>query len=217
VQVTGPDGAQTLSAEVVLVATGRGPYTEGLGLAAVGLATNKGGFVEVNGMMQTAVPNIYAIGDIVPTPQLAHVASHEAILAADHVAGKHVEAINYQHVPSCTYADPEVASVGLSEKKAKEKGYDVKVGRFPFSALGKARVMGKNDGFVKVVAEKKYDELLGVHIIGPRATDLIAEAVVALSHEATAESLAHTMHAHPTLPEAVMEAALGAVSRPLHL
>jgi dihydrolipoamide dehydrogenase len=217
VTVAGPDSAQTLSAEVVLVATGRGPFTEGLGLEAVGLKTNKGGFVETNALMQTAVPNIYAIGDIVPTPQLAHVASHEAILAADHIAQKHVTPINYLHVPSCTYSDPEVASVGLSEKRARANGRDIKVGKFPFAALGKARVMGKNDGFVKVVADKKYDELLGVHIIGPRATDLIAEAVVALAHEATALSLAHTMHAHPTLPEAVMEAALGAVSRPLHL
>ena len=217
VTVSGPGDSRPVSAEMVLVATGRGPYTEGLGLASVGLSTNKAGFVEVNGMMQTAVPNIYAIGDIVPTPQLAHVASHEAVLAADHLAGRHVEPLNYQHVPSCTYSDPEVASVGLSEGKAKEKGYDVKIGRFPFSAVGKARVMGKTDGFVKVVAEKKHDELLGVHIIGPRATDLIAEAVVALTHKATAESLAHTMHAHPTLSEAVMEAALGAVSRPLHL
>jgi len=216
--VTTPTGTETVSAEVVLVAVGRAPYTEGLGLENVGLSVSKTGTVEVNAMMQTAVPNIYAIGDIVPTPQLAHVASHEALLAADHIAGKPVHAINYQHTPSCTYAEPEAASVGLSEKQAKEKGYTVKVGRFPFSALGKARVMGQSEGFVKIVADAKYDEVLGVHIVGVRATDLIAEAVVALELEATATALAHTMHAHPTLPEAMLEAALAAATgKPLHL
>jgi dihydrolipoamide dehydrogenase len=213
----GRDGKVTLEAEVVLVAVGRAPFTSGLDLAAAGLSTNKAGFIEVDGFMQTRTPGLYAIGDVVPTPQLAHVASTEALLAVDHLAGKPVEPINYEHTPSCTYSDPEVASVGLSEREAKAKGYAVKVGKFPFSALGKARVMGYSDGFVKVVAESRYDELLGVHIIGPRATDLIAEAVVALRLESTAEALARTMHAHPTLPEAVLEAAHAAVGRPLHL
>ncbi len=216
-QAVGPKGPLTLEAEVVLVAVGRAPYSEGLGLAAAGLATDARGFIPVNGTMQTQVPHLYAIGDVVPTPQLAHVASAEAVLAVDHLAGRAVEPLNYEHTPSCTYSDPEVASVGLSEERAKERGYELKIGKFPFSALGKARVMGYNDGFVKVIADRRYGELLGVHIIGPRATDLIAEAVVALRLESTVEELARTMHAHPTLPEAVLEAAHGAVDRPLHL
>ena len=152
--------------------------------------------------MQTNIPTVYAIGDIVPTPQLAHTASAEAMLAVDHLAGKGPEALNYQLNPNCTYSEPEVASVGYTERAAKEAGYEIKVGKFPFSALGKARIMNQTDGFVKVISDTKYDEVLGVHIIGPRATDLIAEAAVALKLETTTEELAHTIHAHPTLPEA---------------
>jgi dihydrolipoamide dehydrogenase len=214
--VAGPDGPSELEAEVVLVAVGRAPYTEGLGLENVGLATERG-FLDVNPFMQTAVPTIYAIGDVVPTPQLAHVASAEALVAADHIAGVATEPVKYPFTPSCTYSDPEVASVGLSERAAREQGYEVKTGKFPFSALGKARVMGNTDGFVKVVSDARYDEVLGVHIIGPRATDLIAEAVVALQLETTTEELARTMHAHPTLPEAVLEAVHATVHRPIHM
>jgi dihydrolipoamide dehydrogenase len=166
--------------------------------------------------MQTAVPHIYAIGDVVPTPWLAHVASFEGILAAEHMAGEKVRAINYDRVPSCTYCEPEVASVGLTEAKARELGYDVAVGKFPMTALGKAKILGKTAGFVKVVREKKYDEILGVHIIGAHATDLIAEACVALQMEGTDEELMRTMHAHPTLSEAVMEAAHAAHGQPIH-
>jgi dihydrolipoamide dehydrogenase len=167
--------------------------------------------------MQTAVPHIYAIGDVVNTPWLAHVASAEGILAVEHMAGGHVQPINYDRVPSCTYCDPEVASVGLSEAKAKERGYDVVTGKFPLTALGKARIIGHTEGFVKVVREKKYDELLGIHIIGAHATDLIAEACVALRLEGTNEELMHTMHAHPTLSEAVAEAAHVAAGQPIHI
>ncbi|MEK7704026.1 MAG: dihydrolipoyl dehydrogenase [Myxococcota bacterium] len=210
-------GPETLSAELMLVAVGRAPVTADLGLEALGIAIDKQGFVAVDTLMRTAVPHIYAIGDIVRTPQLAHVASAEAMLAVDHLAGKQVEAINYRHSPSATYCDPEVASVGVSEKAAREQGFDVAIGKFPFSALGKARILGKSEGFVKIVSDKRYGEILGVHIIGPHATDLIAEAVMAMRLESTVEELAHTIHAHPTLPEAVLEAAHGALGRPIHL
>ena len=217
--VAGKDGgAQTLEAEMVLVAVGRGPVTKDLGLEALGVKVDKGGYIEVDGLMRTAVPHIYAIGDIVRTPALAHVASAEAILAVDHAAGKKVHPLKYRNMPSATYSDPEVASVGLSERAAREAGYQVKVGKFPFSALGKARIIGQTEGFVKVVAESKYDEVLGVHIIGPHATDLIAEACVAIQLETTATEYAHTVHAHPTLTEAVMEAAHAAAEgRAIHI
>ena len=162
--------------------------------------------------------SVYAIGDVVPTPLLAHLASKEGIVAVEHLAGKKdVRPINLRLVPNCTYCDPEVASVGLTEAKAKEQGYDVKVGRFPFSASGKARILGEEEGFVKIVSEKKYDEILGVHIIGPHATELIAEACVAMQLESTADELGRTMHAHPTVSEAVMEAAEGVHDLAVHI
>jgi dihydrolipoamide dehydrogenase len=217
VAVVGPEGTQTLQVDVVLVAIGRAPVTAGLGLEQAGIRIDKQGYVEVDGLMQTGADGIYAIGDVVRTPALAHVASAEAIVAVEHLAGRPVRPINYLHTPSATYCDPEVASVGLSESDAKAKGYAVKIGRFPFSALAKARILGKSEGWVKIVSDSRYGEILGVHIIGPHATDLIAEAVVALRLECTTEELAHTMHAHPTLPEAIMEAAHGAVDKPIHL
>ena len=207
--------AETLEAEMLLVAVGRKPVTENLGLEALGVELDRG-YIKVNPYMQTAVPHIYAIGDVVNTPWLAHVASAEGILAAEHMAGKAVRPINYDRVPSCTYCEPEVASVGLTEAKAKERGYDVQVGKFPLTALGKAKILGKTAGFVKVVRETKYDELLGVHIIGAHATDLIAEACVALQMEGTDEELFRTMHAHPTLSEAVAEAAHAAHGAAIH-
>ncbi len=203
-------------AELLLIAVGRAPVTSDLGLEKIGLPTDRG-YIPVNGFMQTALPHIYAIGDVVNTPWLAHVASAEGILAVEHLAGLPVEPIRYDRVPSCTYCEPEVGSVGLSETKAREMGYEVAVGKFPFTALGKARILGKTAGFVKLVREKRYDELLGVHIVGPHATDLIAEACVALSHEATAESVLRTIHAHPTLSEAVMEAAHAAHGAAIHI
>ncbi len=206
----------TVEAEMLLVAVGRRPVTEDIGLEALGIELERG-YIKVNPTMQTAVPHIYAIGDVINTPWLAHVASAEGILAAEHMAGQKVKPLNYDRVPSCTYCEPEVASVGLTEAKARERGYDVQVGKFPLSALGKARILGKTEGFAKVVREKKYDEILGVHIIGAHATDLIAEACVALQMEGTDEELFRTMHAHPTLSEAVMEAAHAAHGQPIHI
>jgi dihydrolipoamide dehydrogenase len=205
-----------METDVLLVAVGRAPVTGDLGLEAVGVELEKG-YIQVNGFMQTSVPHIYAIGDVVPTPWLAHVASAEGILAAEHMAGAEARPLNYDHVPSVTFCEPEVGSVGLTESEARERGYDVAVGRFPFMALGKAKIEGKTAGFVKVVREKKYDELLGVHIIGAKATDLIAEACVALRVESTTEELFRTIHAHPTLSEAVAEAAHAAVGHAIHI
>jgi len=207
VTYTGADGGKgTISAETLLVAVGRRPYTDGLGLENTRCEVERG-YIKVDEFMRAAEPNVYAIGDVVPTPWLAHVASKEGCLAAEHIAGRNPQPINYDRVPNCTYCEPEIGSVGLSEAKAKERGYQVKVGKFPFSALGKAMILGETEGFVKVVTDAKYDEVLGVHIVGPHATDLLAEACVAMGLEATAEELGHIMHAHPTLSEAVMEAA----------
>src|SRR6266576_323276 len=218
--VTGKDAKGQdvkLEAEMLLVAVGRMPYTEGLGLEGTKIKVEKG-FVQVDEYQQTGEKGVYAIGDIVPTPLLAHLASKEGIVAVEHLAGlKEVRPINLRLVPNCTYCDPEVASVGLTEAKAREEGYDVQVGKFPFSASGKARIIGEEEGFVKIVSEKKYDEILGVHIIGPHATELIAEACVAMQLESTAEELGNTMHAHPTVSEAVMEAAEGVHDKTIHL
>lgn len=200
------ENAQTLEAEMLLVAVGRRPVTENLGLETVGIQTDRG-FITVDGQMKTSAEGVYAIGDVVPTPALAHVASHEGIVAVEAIAGKNPSPLNYGRVPSCTYTYPEVASVGLTERKARERGFDVKVGTFPFAAVGKASIAGENDGFVKIVSEKKYDEVLGVHIVNVRATELIAEACAALQLETTTEELAHTIHAHPTLSESMGEAA----------
>jgi len=205
-----------LEAEMLLVAVGRMPYTEGLGLEGTKIKVEKG-FIKTDEYQQTGEKGVYAIGDVVPTPLLAHLASKEGIVAVEHIAGKNPRPVNLRLVPSCTYCDPEVASVGLSEAKAREQGYDVKVGKFPFSASGKARIIGEEEGFVKVVSEKKYDEILGVHIIGPHATELIAEACVAMQLESTAEELGRTMHAHPTVSEAVMEAAEGVHDMTIHI
>ena len=215
VQVLDPEGERWLEAEILLSAAGRKPLLEGIGLEEAGVA-REGRFIKVDGYMRTSLPNVYAIGDIVPTAQLAHVASAEGIVAAEHIAGHETHPLNYDKIPSATYCHPEVASVGLTEAKALERGYEVKIGRFPWAALGKAQILGETDGFVKVVADAKYGELLGVHIIGPHATDLIHEACVALSCEATVEELFRTVHAHPTLAEGVMEAAHGVFSNPIH-
>jgi dihydrolipoamide dehydrogenase len=208
--------ASTLEAELLLVAVGRAPVTYGLGLEEAGVELSRG-YVRVNGTMQTSRSHVYAIGDVVPTPWLAHVASAEGILAVEHMAGLAVRPIDYDRIPSCTYCDPEVGSVGLSEAKARERGHEVAVGKFPFSALAKAAILGKGEGFVKVVRETRYDQLLGVHVIGPHATDLIAEACVALQVESTTEELFRTIHAHPTLSEAMAEAAHAASGHPLHI
>jgi dihydrolipoamide dehydrogenase len=204
-------------AEMFLVAVGRMPYLENLGLENTKVKVSTRGTVEVNEYCETGEPNVFAIGDVIATPWLAHLASKEGIMVVEKLAGKKVEPINMRLVPNCTYCDPEVASVGLTEAKAKEEGYDVKVGKFPFSASGKARILGETDGFVKIVSEKKYDEVLGVHIIGPHATELLAEACVAMSLETTADELGRTIHAHPTVSESVMEAAEGVHDLTIHM
>lgn len=206
----------TLEVDTVLLAAGRRPVLEGLNIEAAGVKTD-GRFVEVNGHMQTSVPGIYAIGDVVSSPALAHVASREGTLAADHIAGKHVRTIDYSKVPNCTYSNPEVASVGMTEAAAKSAGYDVRVGKFPFSAIGKAMILGDTNGFIKIVSDKRYDEVLGVHIIGPRATELIAEATLGVALETTVEEIAETIHAHPTLSEAMLEAAHSVYGEAIHI
>ena len=207
ISYTGADGKPgKINAATLLIAVGRRPVTDGLGLENTKIETDRG-YLKVDEYMRTAEPNVYAIGDVIPTPWLAHVASKEGCLAAEHIAGKNPHPINYNLVPNCTYCEPEIGSVGLTEAKAKEKGYDIKVGKFPFSALGKAIILGETEGFVKIISDAKYDEILGVHIMGPHATDLLGEACVALGLEATTEALGHIMHAHPTLSESIMEAA----------
>jgi dihydrolipoamide dehydrogenase len=220
VKATGKDSKGkdvTFEAEMFLVAVGRMPYLEKLGLENTKVVVNPRGTIKVNGYCETDEPGIYAIGDVIDTAWLAHLASKEGILVVERIAGKTVEPINHRLVPNCTYCDPEVASVGLTEAKAKEEGYDVKVGKFPFSASGKARILGETDGFVKIVSEKKYDEVLGVHIIGPHATELLAEACVAMALETTADELGRTIHAHPTVSESVMEAAEGVHDLTIHI
>jgi len=216
--LTGPDGKdEVVQAQMMLVAIGRAPRTEDLGLDTIKVERDKGGFLAVDGLMRTATPNVYAIGDVVRTPWLAHVASSEGILAVDHIAGQAAKPINYKLTPGCTYSSPEIGSVGLTEAAAIEAGYDVKVGKFPFSAVAKARIMGDTEGFVKIVSDKRYDEILGVHIIGPHATDLIAEACVALRLECTTEELANIMHAHPSLSESIVEAAHATLGHAMHM
>lgn len=220
VKVSGKDakgGDVNLEAEMLLVAVGRMPYLEGLGLESTKVKVTDRGVVEVNDYCETAEPNVFAIGDVINTPWLAHLASKEGIMVVEKLAGKKVEPINLRLVPNCTYCDPEVASVGLTEAKAREEGYDVKTGKFPFSASGKARILGETDGFVKIISEKKYDEVLGVHIIGPHATELLAEACVGMALETTADELGRIMHAHPTVSEAVMEAAEGVHDLTIHM
>lgn len=203
----GPDGAaKTWDVENVLLAVGRRAVTEGVGLDTAGVATEKG-YVKVDAHQRTNVPGVYAIGDCTPTIWLAHVASAEGIVAAETIAGARTEPINRDQVPGCTYCDPEVASIGLTEAKAKERGYAVKTGRFNFSVLAKAEMEHTREGFVKIVSDAKYDEVLGVHIVGPHATELVGQAAAFLRCEATTEEMIRTIHAHPTLTEAVHEAA----------
>ena len=219
VRVSGKDakGADvSLEAQMLLVAVGRMPYLEGLGLEGTRIKVERGN-VQVDEFCRTGEPGVYAIGDVIPTPWLAHLASKEGILAVEQIAGRQPRPIQMRQVPSCTYCDPEVASVGLTEAKAREEGYDVKAAKFPFSASGKARILGEEEGFVKVVADRKYDEILGVHIVGPHATEIIHEAIVAMHLESTAEELGRTIHAHPTVSESVMEAAEGIHDLTIHI
>ena len=197
--------------DYLLVATGRGPVTTGLNAEGVGLQIEKG-YIKVDNLFRTNVPGISAVGDVITFgapghPQLAHVSSAEGIITAERIAGVETRPINYDHVPGCTYCDPEIGSVGLTEAEANARGFDVRIGTFPFGVLGRAKMAQETDGFVKIVADKKYDELLGVHMIGPRSTELVAEATVALRLESTVEDLIRTIHAHPTFAEAIGEAA----------
>jgi dihydrolipoamide dehydrogenase len=198
---------ETIEAEMLLVAAGRAPVTEDIGADTVDLEVDENGFVGVDEYCRTNVDGIYALGDIINTPWLAHIASHEGVLIAEHIAGEDAHPINYDHTPNCTYCDPEVASAGLTEREAEKRGYTVKTGTFPFSASGKARIMGEPTGMVKFVAAEEYDELLGVHIIGPKATELISEITLGLQLETTVEEVVHAIHPHPTLAEAIGEAA----------
>jgi dihydrolipoamide dehydrogenase len=216
------DGKSTkLRADYLLVATGRGPVTEGLGAEEQGLTLEKG-YVRVDELFRTGVQGISAVGDVITLgtaghPQLAHLSSAEGIVAAERIAGRDVRPLNYDHVPACTYCDPEIGSVGLTEAEARARDYDVVIGSFPFGVLARAKIAGETDGFVKIVADKKYDEILGIHMIGPRATELVAAATVALRLECTVEELIRTIHAHPTMSEAIGEAAHAAHGVAIHL
>ena len=210
----------TIQTDYLLVATGRGPVTAGLDAERVGLQLEKG-YIKVDAEYRTSVPGISAIGDVIVLdghvhPQLAHVSSAEGIIAAERIAGQNVRPLNYDHVPSCTYCDPEIGSVGLTEAEARARGFDVRIGTFPFGVLGRAKMAGETDGFVKIVAEKQYDEVLGVHMIGLRSTELVAEATLAIRMECTVEELVRTIHAHPTMAEAVGEAAHAAHGAAIH-
>lgn len=209
---TGSGESKSVTGDRLLIAVGRGPVTDGLGLESVPGLQLERGYIRVDSKMQTGEPGVFAIGDVVtidgkPHAQLAHVASQEGIGVAERLAGRPTPPVNYDRVPSATYCSPEVAGVGLTEAEAAKRGYDVKVGRFPFGNLAKPRILGHDAGLVKVVSDARYDEVLGIHMVGPHATDLIAEACVALRLESTTEELARTMHPHPTLSEALMQAA----------
>ncbi|MGH9371114.1 MAG: FAD-dependent oxidoreductase, partial [Vicinamibacterales bacterium] len=217
---TGDGKTAKLSAEYLLVATGRGPVTEGLGAADLEMRLERG-YIHVDRELRTSVPGISAVGDVITFdqpghPQLAHLSSAEGIVLAERIAGHEYRGINYDQVPGCTYCDPEIGSVGLTEKEAQSRGYDLRIGTFKFGVLGRARIAGETEGFVKIVADKKYDEVLGVHMIGTRSTELVAEATLALRLECTVEELVRTIHAHPTMSEAVGEAAHAAHGGAIH-
>ncbi len=207
--------SNTVTADKVLIAVGRKPMTEGIGLERLGVITEKGR-IQVDDHMETNVPGVFAIGDVLPTQQLAHLASHEGMLVMRHLAGEQTVPINYDQVPNCTFCNPEIASVGLTEHDARTRGHEVVTSRFPFAAIGKASILGENDGFVKFVCDKRYNQILGVHMIGPHVTELIAEGTAALGLEATAEDVSHLIHAHPTVSEAVMEAAEAIYGAAIH-
>ncbi|MDX1349479.1 MAG: dihydrolipoyl dehydrogenase [Putridiphycobacter sp.] len=209
-------GEEKIECDVVLSAVGIETNITGIGLEDVGIATDKGK-VLVNDFYQTNIPGYYAIGDIVAGPALAHVASAEGITCVEKIAGMHVDAIDYGNIPGCTYCSPEVASVGMTEEAAKDAGYDIKVGKFPFSASGKASAAGANDGFVKLIFDAKYGELLGGHMIGANVTEMIAEIVAIRKLETTGHELIKTVHPHPTMSEAIMEAAAAAYDEVIHI
>ena len=209
-------GEEKIECDVVLSAVGIQANIENIGLETVGIVTDKGRIL-VNEYYQTNIPGYYAIGDVVPGPALAHVASAEGIICVEKIAGHHPEPLNYGNIPGCTYCSPEVASVGMTEKAAKDAGYEIKVGKFPFSASGKASAAGAKDGFVKLIFDAKYGELLGGHLIGANVTEMVAELVAVRKLETTGEELIKTVHPHPTMSEAIMEAAAAAYGEVIHL
>ena len=216
VKVKTAKGEETLECDVVLSAAGIETNIEGIGLETVGIVADKGR-VLVDDFYQTNIPGYYAIGDIVPGPALAHVASAEGIICVEKIAGHHPEPLDYGNIPGCTYCSPEVASVGMTEKAAKEAGYEIKVGKFPFSASGKASAAGAKDGFVKLIFDAKYGELLGGHMIGANVTEMVAELVAVRKLETTGHELIKTVHPHPTMSEAIMEAAAAAYGEVIHI
>lgn len=209
--------AQELEVDAVLSAVGRVPNSEDVGLDAAGVKTDDRGFIVVDEFLKTNVDGIYALGDVAGRQLLAHKASHEGIVCVEHMSGNGHHTVDYDNVPNCTYCSPEVASVGLTEAQAKEAGYDIEVGKLPWVAVGRAVAYGHADGFVKVVRDKKYSEILGAHIVGPHATELIAEFVIGRHLESTVEEMEKAMHPHPTLSEGVSEGALAALGRPIHI
>lgn len=216
VKIKTPKGEQTVDCDIVLSAVGIQSNLENLGLEEVGIATDKGKIL-TNPYYQTNIPGYYAIGDCVGGQALAHVASAEGIICVEKIAGHHPEPLDYNNIPGCTYTSPEIASVGLTEKKAKEAGYEIKVGKFPYSASGKASAAGAKDGFVKLIFDAKYGELLGAHMIGYNVTEMIAEIVVARKLETTGHEMIKAVHPHPTMSEAIMEAAAAAYGEVIHL
>jgi len=216
VTVKSAKGEEKIECDVVLSAVGIQANIENIGLEDVGIVVDKGRIL-VNDYYQTNIPGYYAIGDVIPTPALAHVASAEGIICVEKIAGHHPEPLDYNNIPGCTYCSPEVASVGMTEKAAKEAGLDIKIGKFPFSASGKASAAGAKDGFVKLIFDAKYGELLGAHMIGANVTEMIAEIVAIRKLEVTGHELIKTVHPHPTMSEAVMEAAAAAYGEVIHL
>ena len=216
VKIKTAKGEEKITCDIVLSAAGVETNIQGIGLESVGIATDKGRLM-VDDFYQTNIPGYYAIGDIVPGPALAHVASAEGIICVEKIAGHHPEPLDYGNIPGCTYCSPEIASVGMTEKAAKEAGYELKIGKFPFSASGKASAAGAKDGFVKLIFDAKYGELLGAHMIGTNVTEMIAEIVAIRKLETTGHELIKTVHPHPTMSEAIMEAAAAAYGEVIHL
>jgi dihydrolipoamide dehydrogenase len=216
VSVSTPAGKKELNADVVLVAIGVQGNVEGMGLEQLGVAVEKS-HIAVDTDYKTNIPGVYAIGDVIGPPWLAHVASAEGIHCVEAIAGKSPAAIDYSSIPGCTYCQPQIASVGLTEEKAKAEGHELRVGRFPFRPLGKAVAIGETEGMVKLIFDATYGELLGAHIMGSEATEMIAELVIAKRLETTAQELFRTVHAHPTLSEAVMEAAAAAYGEAINI
>lgn len=216
IAVSEDNGEVRFEGDQLLVAIGRAPNTKNLGLEDVGVATTEKGFVKTNGILQTNVESVYAIGDVIGPPMLAHKAMHEGVAVVEHLAGHESHVPEASYIPSCIYCLPQVASVGMTEAAAQEAGYDVEIGKFPFQAIGKALAINDREGFVKLIVDKRYGEILGAHIVGPEATELIHELALARRAELTPYEIIATVHAHPTLHEAIHEVALAAIDSPIH-